>query len=64
MILLRKFPRRTTFTFSLMLFLRTYSYKASFYYNVIKAQWQRSPNIQQDSRLENTPPPPKKKKSE
>lgn len=59
--LLCQFRRRTTFTFSLMLFLRTYSYKASFYHNVIKAQWQRSSNKQQGSRSANKLPPPKKK---
>lgn len=59
--LLCQFRRRTTFTFSLMLFLRTYSYKASFYHNVIKAQWQRSSNKQQGSRSANKLPPPQKK---
>lgn len=43
MILSIKFQRCSILTFSFMLFLITCSYKALYYYNVIKEQWQRSP---------------------
>lgn len=38
-----KFQRRIIFTFSEMIFLIMYSYKASLYLNAMKAQWQCSP---------------------
>lgn len=41
-ILCIKFQRRTHFTFSFILFLKTYSYKVLFYHNVMKAQLKRS----------------------
>lgn len=40
-ILCIEFQRRTHFTFSFILFLITYSHKALFCHNVIKAQLQR-----------------------
>lgn len=55
-ILYVKFKRCTIFTFSLMLFLIVYSYKASFFHNaihVIKTQWQRSPTEQWKNHLKN-----------
>lgn len=52
-ILCIKFRQHTIFTFSFMLFLIMYSYKASIYHNVIKAQWHRSPTTQRKNRLKN-----------
>lgn len=49
-ILWIKFKRRTIFTFSYMFFLITYSYKASFCQNVIKAQWHGSHTTQRKYR--------------
>lgn len=40
-ILCIKFQRHTILTFSFMLYLISYSCTASFYHNVINAQWQR-----------------------
>lgn len=46
-----KFQRRTLITISFMLFLIIYFYKASFYHNVIKVQWQHLTTKQQKDRL-------------
>lgn len=41
-----RFSTAYEFYFFFNIFLKTHSYKASFYCNVIKAKWQRSPSVQ------------------
>lgn len=39
------------FTFSFILFLKTCTYKALFYHNIIKAQRKRSPSVRWKNRI-------------
>lgn len=53
-ILCVSFQRRTLFNFLLCFsYIIKYSHKASFYQNIVKAQWQRSPIAKRKNRLNN-----------
>lgn len=56
-ILCVRFQRRTLFNFLLCFsYIIKYSHKASFYQNIVKAQWQRSPIAKRKNRLNNKIP--------